>query len=160
MTVDLPFYEGDPQVAADLGADRLTAAEEEGGACESCRGSGRMLYPTSRTWRMPIEGEEDVEEPSGSLTQGVCNVCWGSGSVRPWPSHAVLQLMTTVQLALRQMRGCGLKGCWMQARRNGVRHKSLRCSCPGGEDAALLGTLARMLDDLAERAELEPIEDF
>ena len=39
--------------------------------CTECHGSGRLLYGSTATWRGGIGG--------CSMTQDVCNVCWGTG---------------------------------------------------------------------------------
>lgn len=52
-------------------------------ACEECGGLGVKGYPTTATWRGGAGGM--------SITQDVCNKCWGSGHKhRPWPSHRLL----------------------------------------------------------------------
>jgi hypothetical protein len=45
--------------------------------CPKCSGSGWRLYSSTSTWRGGIGG--------AAMTNGVCNTCWGSGSIsRKW----------------------------------------------------------------------------
>lgn len=45
--------------------------------CERCGGAGVRTYSSTAVWRGGIGGQ--------ALTQGVCDLCWGSGDVhRPW----------------------------------------------------------------------------
>lgn len=48
-------------------------------ACQECGGSGVKTYGSTSTWRGGIGG--------CAMTDDVCDKCWGSGSVNPWPSH-------------------------------------------------------------------------
>jgi len=41
-------------------------------ACRECQGSGRKVYGSTALWRGGIGG--------ASMTPGVCDACWGSGS--------------------------------------------------------------------------------
>jgi len=53
---------------------------EDARLCEVCGGSGIRCYGSTATWRGSIGGM--------TLTNDVCNKCWGSGNAdRPWPSH-------------------------------------------------------------------------
>jgi DnaJ-class molecular chaperone len=62
----------------NIGAERREFAERRGGACEMCSGSGIQTYGNTSTWRHGIGGQ--------AMTPDVCDRCWGSGSVVPWPS--------------------------------------------------------------------------
>ena len=51
--------------------------------CKDCEGLGTKLYATTGTWRSGIGGS--------TLTDDVCNKCWGSGDAdKHWPSHRLL----------------------------------------------------------------------
>lgn len=68
------------KMAQQVGLERVEYALEHDGLCGRCQGSGYLDYPDTSTWR---------RRPSGqAFTVGVCDLCWGSGTVRPWPSHA------------------------------------------------------------------------
>lgn len=45
--------------------------------CDGCGGKGTKSYSSTTTWRRGIGGQ--------SLTQDVCDICWGSGDYySPW----------------------------------------------------------------------------
>jgi len=48
-------------------------------ACTGCNGTGAKSYPDTSTWRGDGGGQ--------SFEIDVCDECWGSGDVKPWPSH-------------------------------------------------------------------------
>lgn len=49
-------------------------------ACKECGGSGSKVYGDTSTWRRGVGGQ--------SLTQDVCDHCWGSGNrLAPWPDR-------------------------------------------------------------------------
>jgi hypothetical protein len=50
-------------------------------ACPRCQGIGRRGYGSTSTWRGGVGGQ--------AMTVGVCDQCWGSGSIDPWPSPRV-----------------------------------------------------------------------
>lgn len=51
--------------------------------CPACSGSGYRTYATTGTWRSGAGGM--------TMTDGVCDKCWGSGHRdKPWPSHSLL----------------------------------------------------------------------
>jgi len=48
--------------------------------CKECGGWGVKAYATTSTWHSGAGGM--------TITNGVCNICWGSGDeIRKWPSH-------------------------------------------------------------------------
>jgi len=48
--------------------------------CQTCQGMGTILYGNTNTYRNGwIAGQ--------AFTRDVCNLCWGSGTKEPWPSH-------------------------------------------------------------------------
>ncbi|EHP94848.1 hypothetical protein MetexDRAFT_0193 [Methylorubrum extorquens DSM 13060] len=57
-------------------------------ACKECGGSGIKVYGDTSTWRGGVGGQ--------SLTQDVCDHCWGSGNrLQPWMSHRRLAASAT-----------------------------------------------------------------
>ncbi len=64
--------------------------------CDRCSGSGVRTYGSTATWRGGIGG--------AAMTIGVCDLCWGSGSVKkPWPSHRRLTAADKLADAASQM---------------------------------------------------------
>lgn len=64
-----------PRLVAELRRARgtiglLLGPEDE--RCERCGGVGRRMYPSTATWMGGIAGQ--------TMTEGVCDRCWGTGS--------------------------------------------------------------------------------
>jgi hypothetical protein len=54
-------------------------------ACSGCDGAGYKAYGDTSTFWGGIGGQ--------TITSGVCNECWGSGSrINPWPDHRKPQI--------------------------------------------------------------------
>jgi len=45
--------------------------EKRGSRCERCKGTARLLYGNTSTWRHSMGG--------ASITEGICEACWGTG---------------------------------------------------------------------------------
>ena len=58
-------------------------------ACAKCSGLGTRCYGSTATWRGGVGGQ--------ALTSDVCDACWGSGSVHPWPSHRLARRPTVTR---------------------------------------------------------------
>lgn len=69
--------------------------------CDKCGGMGTRTYPSTAQWRGGIGGQ--------ALTEGMCDVCWGSGS-KEWtgPDQRKIEAeMKAMKLQIDEWRKCG-----------------------------------------------------
>lgn len=99
-------------------------------ACPGCGASGVKAYPSSATWHGGVGGQ--------TLTQDVCDQCWGSGDKRrPWPNRREIGAKFQ-ELAKRAASAEELEG----ARESVAQLKLLAANYSGRLDEA-----ARALED-------------